>query len=590
MPQLHWKQVEISHKKSLVMNTSMLVGEDSLVTALGVTEVASDVSRRKWEWRVLAGILVGGALLRLVAASGLPLWYDESITFSDSRASWEQLFRWGNNFFHAPGYELLAKLSMSVFGVSELALRLPAVVFGITNLALVYVLARRATDAIAALSCAALLAIAPVMVVTDAYSRSYSTWLFCVLCMLLLLTSERRLMRVEQLPLSKVLVNWCGLAGLVVLGFWVHMLNAYVALAVFAALAVRYLQARRAYAMKDVQKMYLGVAVSVCAGIVLSLPGLLKGYHLRQTYVSAEVLVASQFDSREQVSQVISTQNSQVGRTSVQRNSAKQREVKLDYGLIAARFKEFMGTRFAWLLLAVAGVGLCLLAKKNSRLAVPLAALIPACFLVLGVGLRTHAPAEKYFYPLAVPIYLGIAVVVSLMIRRVRTKRWALCLVLLASAVLGGYRCHQVVDKLQSSFSARYMRYQGSALLLHALTHAESGQIVLHSNSMNYRAAFYREVLGYAGVVTDVAKDVSLGDEVWIVVCPRSIKKKTITRPWRALVRDGIFDASALVPMDKPGVAQIVEGQLVKWYSLDEVRQLGKYVRWKTPKIRNTRS
>ncbi|MCH2398994.1 MAG: hypothetical protein MK364_07790, partial [Pirellulales bacterium] len=85
-------------------------------------------------------------------------------------------------------------------------------------------------------------------------------------------------------------------------------------------------------------------------------------------------------------------------------------------------------------------------------------------------------------------------------------------------------------------------------------------------------------------------KDVSLGDEVWIVVCPRSIKKKTITRPWRALVRDGIFDASALVPMDKPGVAQIVEGKLVEWYSLDEVRQLGKYVRWKTPTVRNTRS
>ena len=572
------------------MNTRPFVGADSVSTAHGLTDAASGVLRRKWEWLVLAGILVGGGALRLVAASGLPLWYDESITFMDASGSWGHLFRWEHNFFAAPGIELLAKLSLTVFGVSELALRLPAVVFGITNLALVYVLARRATDAIAALSCAALLAIAPVMVATDAFGRCYSTWLFCVLCMLLSLTSERRLMRVAHLPLSKVLVNWCGLAVLVVLGFWVHMLNAYVALAVFVALAARYFQARRAGSATNVQKMCLGVAVSCCAGIVLCLPGLLKGYHLRQTYVHAEARAASQFDSREQVSQVISTQNSQAGGTLPQRDSAKQREVKLDYGAIGAKFKEFMGTRFGWLLLAVSGVGLCLLAKKSSRLAVPLAALIPACFLALAVGLRTHDPSEKYFYPLAIPIYLGIAVVVSLMIRRVRTRRWALCLVLLASAVLGGYRCHQVVDKLQSSFSARYMRYQGSALLLHALTHAESGQIVLHSNAMNYRAAFYREVLGYAGVVTDVAKDVSLGDEVWIVVCPRSIKKKTITRPWRALVRDGIFDASALVPMDKPGVAQIVEGKLVKWYSLDEVRQLGKYVRWKTPKIRNTRS
>ena len=248
------------------MNTSPFVGVDSVSTAHGLTDAASGVLRRKWEWLVLAGILVGGGALRLVAASGLPLWYDESITFMDASGSWGHLFRWEHNFFAAPGIELLAKLSLTVFGVSELALRLPAVVFGITNLALVYVLARRATDAIAALSCAALVAISPVMVATDAYSRCYSTWLFCVLCMLLSLTSERRLMRVEHLPLSKVLVNWCGLAVLVVLGFWVHMLNAYVALAVFVALAARYFQARRAGSATNVQKIGFGVALSCCAG------------------------------------------------------------------------------------------------------------------------------------------------------------------------------------------------------------------------------------------------------------------------------------------------------------------------------------
>ncbi|MEE3370803.1 MAG: glycosyltransferase family 39 protein [Planctomycetota bacterium] len=577
------------------MSTSTLVGKDSVTTARRVTEAASDASQRKWEWRVLAGILVGGAVLRLIAASGLPLWYDESVTFVDASSSWGHLFRWEHNFFAAPGYELLAKLSLAVFGVSELALRLPALLFGISNLALVYVLARRATDAIAALSCSALLAIAPVMVATDAYGRCYSTWLFCVLCTLLLLTSDQRLVRVEQLHLSKVLVNWCSLAVLVVLGFWVHMLNAYVALAVFVALAVRYFQARRACSVTNVKKMYFGVAVSVCAGIVLCLPGILKAYHLRQTHVHAveravQAGAARQFDARDQISQAMSSNGRPSEQRPLQQDSAKQDEVKLDYGAIWAKFKEFMGTRFAWLLLAVSGVGLYLLGKENPRLAVPLAALIPACFLALVVGLRTHDPSEKYFYPLAIPIYLGIAVVVSLLIRRVRARRGAFCLILVGLIVLGGYRCHQVVGKLQASFSARWMRYQGSALLLHALSRAERGQIVLHSRAMRGRASFYRDVLSYDGIVTDKARNVSRDDAVWLVVCPRSLKKDTVTRPWLELVRDGIFDASVTVPMDTPGVAQVVEGKLAKWYSLQEVRQLREYVRWNTPTIRNTRS
>ena len=568
----------------------MRVRTDSVIAMHDVTEAVSDALRRKWEWLGLTGILVGGVLLRLVAATGLPLWYDESITFADASGSWGHLFRWEHNLFHAPGYELLAKWSMSVFGVSELALRLPALLFGSINLALVYVLARRVTDAIGALSCAALLATAPAMVATDAYGQYNSTWLFCVLCVLLLLTSGQRLIRVEQLPLSTVLVNWCSLAVLIVLGFWVHILNAYVAFAVLFALAVRYVKARRDRSATNMQKICLGVAFSVCAVSVLCLPALLRGYHLRPNYAHVEARVADQFDVRDQISQVTAGKINRVGRMSPQRGSTNKDEVRLDYGAIWVKFKEFMGTRFAWVLFAVSGVGLWLLGKENASLAVPLAALIPACFLVLAVGLRIRVPGENYFYPLAVPVYLGVAVVISFLMRRARAKRWAFSLMLVGFLVLGGHRCHQVVRKLQSSFSLKYMRYQGSALALHALCRAERGQIVLHSHAMAERADFYREALGYAGVVTDTAKNISRDDNVWIVVCPRSIKNKTVARPWLELVRDGILDSSVVVPMDRPGVAHVAGGKLLKWYSLQEVRQLREYVRWKTPTIRNTRS
>ena len=262
---------------------------------------------------------------------------------------------------------------------------------------------------------------------------------------------------------------------------------------------------------------------------------------------------------------------------------------KVDYTPIWSMFEEFLGTRFAWALLLVAAVGLCLLGKVRARFAVPLAVLVPACFLVLVVGLRTHAPSEKYFYPLSIPMYLGLAVTASALIRRVRDKPFVFCVVVAIAISAGGYRCYQVQRKLQASFSARWMRYQGSALLMCAMRRSGSEDTILHPWMMEERAQFYRKVLRYPGNLCRVPSTITGARNLWIVVTRRSLKKRHNTRPWLPLIRQGVLDPSVAMAATSPGVAHVKSGALTKWYPVSEIVGTREHIRWKTPKIAKAR-
>jgi mannosyltransferase len=124
---------------------------------------------------VVLGLIVAvGAWLRLDDLTAQSLWYDEIITWRQTRGTLAELFSLTANDNYPPLYNLLTYVSVNLLGETELGLRLPAALLGIGNIVAIYFLASRLGGAFAGLAAALLLALSGFHIWYSQEARMYS--------------------------------------------------------------------------------------------------------------------------------------------------------------------------------------------------------------------------------------------------------------------------------------------------------------------------------------------------------------------------------------------------------------------------------
>jgi 4-amino-4-deoxy-L-arabinose transferase-like glycosyltransferase len=187
---------------------------------------------------------------------GQPMRYDESVTYLFFvKQPWPDalsLYTYPNNhLFHT----LLAKLSVTVFGSSPWALRLPAFLAGLLVLAATYAVARAIYNARAALFAAAIVASSGVMVLYSTNARGYS---LVILAFLLLVLVAIRLQR------GAPSAYWIHFAVIAAIGLWTIPVMLYPLAAVSVWIALSFLiDGKRAELRR------LAIALGVAAGLTL---------------------------------------------------------------------------------------------------------------------------------------------------------------------------------------------------------------------------------------------------------------------------------------------------------------------------------
>ena len=205
-------------------------------------------SAHRRELAVLAAITLMGAAARLAWITS-PIRLDEAISFMNfSRLGAVYTVTHYHTNSHTLN-SLLMVLSTSLFGESEIALRLPAFLCGLAVIPLVYAVVRGAAGSPAALLAAALVAAAPGMVEFGFLARGYSIQ---IMLFLLLLLAVRRMARqggawaalgVALLPVALMYTMLSSLYPVAVAAAWGterawRERGARAAVAVFAAFVV----------------------------------------------------------------------------------------------------------------------------------------------------------------------------------------------------------------------------------------------------------------------------------------------------------------------------------------------------------------
>jgi len=123
-------------------------------------DTPSDIRTERFAFVALGGLLALAAMARMYHLDIAGLWADELWGLRDatSQGWFEMVYRIYTYDGHPPGYHLLLRLVTSLFGQSELALRLPSVLAGVLVVFSIYVIGRRFLTVQSALLAAALVA------------------------------------------------------------------------------------------------------------------------------------------------------------------------------------------------------------------------------------------------------------------------------------------------------------------------------------------------------------------------------------------------------------------------------------------------
>ena len=84
-----------------------------------------------WHRWALATVILAGLLLRLRDLTTFSLWWDEFATLGQIDGSFAEMIAATAGDTYPPGYNVLAWLSLQLFGISEWSLRLPSLLLGI---------------------------------------------------------------------------------------------------------------------------------------------------------------------------------------------------------------------------------------------------------------------------------------------------------------------------------------------------------------------------------------------------------------------------------------------------------------------------
>jgi 4-amino-4-deoxy-L-arabinose transferase-like glycosyltransferase len=124
--------------------------------------------------KYILGILCFSVLFRLISINQ-SLWLDETTTAMASNMTLGDLF---NKFlpgdFHPPLYYLFMKIWISVFGYSEIALRIPSIIFGVITIYLIYLIAKKFIDQKTGIIASALAATSGLLIYYSQEARMYS--------------------------------------------------------------------------------------------------------------------------------------------------------------------------------------------------------------------------------------------------------------------------------------------------------------------------------------------------------------------------------------------------------------------------------
>ncbi|MBS8260386.1 hypothetical protein DYI23_09175 [Roseibium polysiphoniae] len=145
----------------------------------------------------LAGIIAVSAALRLWDLDRTSFWYDEAVSWSQSKGSLAELIALVAADNYPPLHNLLLWLTMPIIGDSETALRLPSAIAGILSIWLVYELGRLVFTRNTGLLAAAILAISPFHIWYSTEARMYALFAMASLAFLIALV---RTLQGDRLP------------------------------------------------------------------------------------------------------------------------------------------------------------------------------------------------------------------------------------------------------------------------------------------------------------------------------------------------------------------------------------------------------
>ncbi|MGX1495872.1 mannosyltransferase [Labrenzia sp. MBR-25] len=135
---------------------------------------------------VLALILAVAALLRFQNLDRTSLWYDEAVSWSQSKGTFTELLTAVAADNYPPLHNILLWLTMPVAGDSETALRLPSVFLGVLAVWLIYLTGKSMAGNTTGLLAATLLTVSPFHIWYSTEARMYALLAACGLAFLLL--------------------------------------------------------------------------------------------------------------------------------------------------------------------------------------------------------------------------------------------------------------------------------------------------------------------------------------------------------------------------------------------------------------------
>lgn len=125
-------------------------------------------------------ILIASLLLRLVSLNQ-SLWLDEATTALVSKMTLADIFtKFLPGDFHPPLYYLVLKGWTTIFGYSEISLRIPSIIFGIGTIYLIYLIGKKLFDKKTGLIAGALLATSGLSIYYSQEARMYAMTAFLV--------------------------------------------------------------------------------------------------------------------------------------------------------------------------------------------------------------------------------------------------------------------------------------------------------------------------------------------------------------------------------------------------------------------------
>ncbi len=165
----------------------------------------------------LGAILILALVLRVIGLNG-PLWFDEIVTVQTHlKLGWGEMLQ-SYSMNHHYLHNLAAKLSMSLFGESPWAIRLPAMLFGLGGIAAMWVLARDIAGRLPAHATALLMALSYHHIWFSQNARGYTGLaLFSTLSLIFFLRSL-------QVPTLRV---WLLFAASIAATIFTHLTGAF---------------------------------------------------------------------------------------------------------------------------------------------------------------------------------------------------------------------------------------------------------------------------------------------------------------------------------------------------------------------------